>query len=143
MCCVCSRVCRAAMSAAEADLAEVQDELADLYMLFSTGGCAQVEWCFRHAERVLHVLIWPMAHLHLQKLRTATKLRRHGFPNSLNRLVCMHKRHTCADGNARLHKHTSPSAAVCRDLRNQQKAGAIKHTPTMLLLDSPLTYGAV
>ncbi len=42
--CVCSRLCRAAMSAAEVDLAEVQDELADLYMLFSTGDCAQVEW---------------------------------------------------------------------------------------------------
>ncbi len=55
------------MSAAEADLAEVQDELADLYMLFSTVECAQVEWCFRHAERVLYVLICPLPHVHLQK----------------------------------------------------------------------------
>ncbi|DBA85057.1 TPA: hypothetical protein ACH3X2_005787 [Trebouxia sp. C0005] len=30
-----------------------------------------------------------------------------------------------------------------RDLRLQQKAGAIKHTPTMCLLDSPMTYSAV
>lgn len=41
------------MSAAEADLAEVEDELADLYMLFSTRGCAQglaqsaEGWCYK------------------------------------------------------------------------------------------------
>ena len=89
MCCVCSRVCKAAMAAAEADLAEVEDELADLYMLFSTGHCAQVEWCFRHAERVLHVLTCPLPHM--QKPIPATKLRRRVLPNSANRLVCMHK----------------------------------------------------
>jgi hypothetical protein len=56
VCCICSRVCKAAMSAAEADLAEVEDELADLYMLFSTGSCAQVGWCSRYTERVVHAL---------------------------------------------------------------------------------------
>ena len=79
------------MSAAEADLAEVEDELADLYMLFSTRGCAQVELCFRHAERVLHVLICLQPHLHLQQFITATKLRCRVLLNSPNRLVCMHK----------------------------------------------------
>lgn len=37
-----SRICKAAMSAAEADHAEVEDELADLYMLSLSGDFAQV-----------------------------------------------------------------------------------------------------
>lgn len=73
------------MSAAEADLAEVEDELADLYMQFSTGDYAQVERCFGHAVRLLHVLICPLPHLHLQKLTTATK--RLGFAFSLTVLT--------------------------------------------------------
>ena len=50
------------MSAAEADLAEVEDELADLYMLFSTGSCAQVGWCSRYTERVVHALTSSLLH---------------------------------------------------------------------------------